>query len=295
MNTSSVRYYTPNIKITLKNGILSICDDMVCIKTSRQAITCHEVNNAIRELINSNDIRAFCKKIGTPFDFFSNSNDSLRDTLPALRDDIFIEFSNLNTEDEIINFISYYGFLGLHIETHKKAIEKLPPLPVQPLVEYCITGYSEGIDEIREEIKKVKCIIDTFDRYNKLHKKGLMDKNNLSNEDFIELCDLDSTIDEMLIILNDVISKVSQQAYWDGEKLNSSWKCSTLLQVIYISLFEKLIGHLLPKNCIECGRSFLPNRSDQDYCQHDTLRPCKEKAKQRRFIENRKRKALKEN
>jgi len=289
------KYYTPDISVQLENGYLTLKKDFVCIHNNNITITNEVIINEFKQLLISKNLKSFSNKLKPGFIF------ELTENKISINRAIYLEFSNLSSETDIIEFINKYGFIGINIKEHKKIIDifknKTHLFFIKLLFEYSITGYKEKIVEIQSEINKIHFILNTIDQYNNFIKKPD------ENVTLTHLTSLEENMDIALEYLNRNISQMQQYLHWEKEDLDdkihlcSHWNIETLLQFMYVCLFEDLSGHILPRNCKRCGCSFLPNRQDQIYCQNTEIgaKTCKEKAKQTRYVQKRKEINLKMN
>ena len=281
MNCLHIEYYIPNLKLKNINGTLSLSDDYEI----KNGLTAKELKNKIS---NSSNIKEKLKIVGENLNFEKNGDDfvvgfDFISDFGVPRSNLFLEFSDISSDDEVYNFISKNGFLGLHIDT----IERLPVF-MRPVMNYFVSGYCETVDEIRTEAKKIKNIIKTF---------GILTDAIKDGETSIEFENIEEAMTEAENNINVVIKNISLKTQWGGSdkepwRLYTEWLPKTLLEFMYTELVKRYSSRLFPRICPNCGRSFEPMREGTIYCQHDngSGRSCQEIAKQRRFIENRKKK-----
>ncbi len=273
-----VKYYMPDINVVAKNGFITLSDN----HEIKDGIT---VKNLKKKWATCSSRKDFYNTLGGIN--FSKSNYKEK---PG---ELFSIFSNLKSVDEIINFIAKYGFLGLNLPSMHNIITRTLGFEglLNPIEEFILTDYKESIEDIEKEIDKIKNIVVAFQKYRDMRVQLEKDENvSIKLE---EICSIEDECDAVVKNINAAMQNITLDVSWIGDgRLDTRWNTETLLQSMYIELVEKFSGHLMPRICLECGRTFIPTREDNVYCQLGNYggKSCKEIAKQKRFIKNRREK-----
>lgn len=274
-----VKYYTPDINVVAKNGFITLSDN-------------HEIKDGIT-VKNLKQKWSACSSQKDFYNTLSGVNFS-KSNYKEKPGELFLIFSNLKSVDEIINFIAKYGFLGLNIPSMQNVISHTLRLKsfFNPIEEFVLTDYKESIEDIKKEVEKIKNIVVAFQKYRDMRVQLEKDKN--VSIEVVEICSIEDECDAAAKNINVAMQNIALDVSWSGGdgRLDTRWNTETLLQSMYIELVEKFSGHLMPRICLECGRTFIPTREDNVYCQLGNYggKSCKEIAKQKRFIKNRREK-----
>ncbi len=262
MNKTSIEYFIPEITLKNNDGVLSLAD--TCIINNNLSIS------EIRTYLSSVDtLKGKLSFLGERFSFEKDIGEK---RYPAA--DLFLEFSDLSSDADIESFVSKNGFLGLHINKLKEKLMNIPVL-LSVRTKYFLSGYTETIEELKCEARKIKQIVIAFGNTEKL-------------VDDYEIEDIENLIDNAEKNIEIIIKEIPIKVSWKGDKLSIDWLPETLLELMYVQIVKSFSSHLLPQICPECGRSFIPKREGTIYCQYEENgKTCKDRAKQRRFIERR--------
>lgn len=275
---SNIKYYTPDINVVVKNGFITLSDNYEI----KDGIT---VKNLKQKWTACSSRKDFYKTLGGIN--FSKNNYKEK---PG---ELFLIFSNIKSVDEIINFIAKYGFLGLNFPSMHNIISRTLAVEglLNPIEEFALTDYKESIEDIEREIDKIKNIVVVFQKYRDMCVR--LEKDENVSIELEEICSIEDECDVAVKNINAAMQNITLDVSWIGDgRLDTRWNTETLLQSMYIELVEKFSGHLMPRICLECGRTFIPTREDNVYCQLGNYggKSCKEIAKQKRFIKNRREK-----
>jgi len=270
-----IKYYTPDINVVVKNGFIALSDN-------------HEIKDGIT-VKNLKEKWTTCSSRKDFYNTLGGINFS-RSNYKEKPRELFLIFSNLKSVDEIIEFIAKYGFLGLNLPSMHNIISRTLRLEglLNPIEEFVLTDYKESIEDIEKEIDKIKNIVVAFQRYRDM--RAQLEKEENVSIKLEEICSIEDECDAAVKNINVAMQNIAFDVSWVGDgRLDSRWNTETLLQSMYIELVEKFSGHLMPRICLECGRTFIPTREDNVYCQLGNYggKSCKEIAKQKRFIKNR--------
>lgn len=270
-----IKYYTPDINVVVKNGFIALSDN-------------HEIKDGIT-VKNLKEKWTTCSSRKDIYNTLGGINFS-KSNYKEKPGGLFLIFSNLKSVDEIIEFIAKYGFLGLNLPSMHNIISRTLRLEglLNPIEEFVLTDYKESIEDIEKEIDKIKNIVVAFQRYRDM--LAQLEKEENVSIKLEEICSIEDECDAAVKNINVAMQNIAFDVSWVGDgRLDSRWNTETLLQSMYIELVEKFSGHLMPRICLECGRTFIPTREDNVYCQLGNYggKSCKEIAKQKRFIKNR--------
>lgn len=237
---------------------------------------------------------------------------------------LYILFSEIKTEDDIVDFISQYGFLGLHFESlkNKNWLEYLKS--VSKSSDF-LQNYSESVEEFMNEVHTMSALLELIKSFNDVSKEmdlissSIKDKLLRSNElsrlmnsevlkDSINnvyryngrSLETDFGNDTMppRIIAADLISLEIERrletvllkpVYSISEKaFIESRTVINLITAMYLMLYEDLVSHKRFALCENrtCNRWFIiDTRHAKKFC----CSRCEVAEKQRRYRKNKKR------